>query len=83
MRESTLAQAEEYDVPCCKKCGNELEWVDCWMIDCEEGSYDLYEEDPIFYSPGDVGVCEECGGKGGWLVCQNCESSASNENEVR
>jgi hypothetical protein len=60
---------------CCPKCGNDMEWADCWMIDCEEGTYDLYEEDPIFYSPGDRASCTECGGKGGWLYCPNCEKS--------
>lgn len=77
MRESELARAEEYDEPCCKKCSGDVEWVPCWMIDCEEGSYDLYEEDPIFYSPGDRASCSACGGKGGWLVCRNCEKQAA------
>jgi len=66
----------EPDYHACPKCGNEMDWEDCWMVDCEEGTYDLYEEDPIFYSPGDRAGCEECGGKGGWWYCPSCERSA-------
>jgi hypothetical protein len=74
MRESTLAISEEYDDRhSCPKCGNDLEWVECWMIDCQDGEYDAYEEDPINYSPGDMEVCSECDGNGGWLVCTVCD----------
>jgi|KBSMisStaDraftv2_1062788.scaffolds.fasta_scaffold136889_6 hypothetical protein len=71
-----LATPPEYDAPCCKKCGTELEWANCWQVGCEDGTYDLYEDDPIYYSPGQRASCEECDGKGGWLYCPTCERSA-------
>lgn len=55
----------------CKKCGNLLDWADCWQIDCEEGYYDEYEEDPINFAPGSYRKCETCEGKGGWWYCPN------------
>jgi hypothetical protein len=79
-REERLEQGDLYEADddrrSCPKCGNDLEWVECWMIDCEEGTYDLYEEDPIYYSPGERASCSGCGGAGGWLVCANCESQS-------
>lgn len=75
MRETPLAQAEEFDYPCCKKCGGDLEWIDCWQHDCEDGWYDLHDEDPINYEPGDRARCNECDGNGGWSVCRACEAA--------
>lgn len=76
--EDDLLSAESYDDRrSCPKCGNDLEWIECWMIDCEDGAYDLYEEDPLAYAPGEMAKCSECDGKGGWLVCTSCEQSDS------
>jgi hypothetical protein len=56
----------------CKECGSELVWEDCPAIGCEDGWIDVYEDDPLWYDPGDEEVCEECNGKGGWLRCPDC-----------
>lgn len=65
--------------PCCKKCGGEMDWADCWQIDCEEGEYDEYEEDPINFSPGSYRKCETCEGKSGWWYCPNKACSPQGE----
>lgn len=63
----------------CAKCGGEMEWADCWMIDCEDGYYDIYDEDPVNNSPGDMATCQECGGRGGWWFCRSCERAAETQ----
>lgn len=68
----------DYDEPVyqfCKKCGSEMEWVDCWQIDCEDGCYDAYEEDCINNDPGTFVICETCEGDGGWWCCPVKECS--------
>lgn len=40
----------------------------CWN-GCDEGYFDDYEEDPIECEPGEISICRECKGKGGWRVC--------------
>lgn len=60
----------DYSEPCCKLCGAILEWEDCWN-NCDEGYFDMYEEDPEWYDYGDVEKCAECHGKGGYWVCPN------------
>jgi len=57
--------------PACAKCGNQMDWAECHMIDCEEGYYDLGEEDCINYDPGTYAMCGECEGEGGWWYCPN------------
>lgn len=59
------------DEPSCPDCGYQMDWAECHMIDCEDGEYDLGEEDPINYDPGTYAKCRECGGKGGWWYCPN------------
>jgi hypothetical protein len=38
---------------------------------CNDGYFDGYEEDPVFYEPGDVIACSVCHGTGGW-ACPIC-----------
>lgn len=64
------ADAVEYAV--CEKCHGDMLWTDCWQIDCENGSYDAYEEDCINNDPGTWMTCETCEGKGGWWYCPTC-----------
>lgn len=52
----------------CSHCGAELEYEDCWSCG-GDGWIDLYEEDPISYSPGELEKCDVCEGEGGYLVC--------------
>lgn len=81
MSESILHPDFDDDRRACPKCGDEMEWADCWQIDCEDGVYDTYEEDPINNSPGDYETCSTCGGHGGWLFCRNCESKSNAQSE--
>lgn len=57
------------DLPCCKTCGAELTWIECWKCG-GEAEFDLYEEDPLAYAPRQTETCDECGGVGGWLGCE-------------
>lgn len=57
--------------PYCPVCGEELEWFDCGA--CEDGYYEGYEDDPLWYDPGELVECPQCGGTGGWLECPNAE----------
>jgi len=57
----------------CQICGCMLEWVSCWMM-CDDGYFDEYENDPINNDPGDMSVCPECRGAGGYLECPNAEN---------
>ena len=74
---------EEPDWHYCPHCGNDMDWADCWMIDCEDGEYDLYEEDCINYGPGTYAKCQECDGNGGWWYCPNkdCKPPPSTSSE--
>ena len=46
-------------------------WVPCWN-GCQDGYFDGYEEDPLWYDEGDMETCDICGGEGGWTVCGEC-----------
>jgi hypothetical protein len=67
------------DEPSCPHCGYQMDWADCHMIDCEDGVYDLGEEDCINYDRGTYATCQECKGQGGWWYCPNkdCKPSPS------
>jgi len=51
--------------------GDNTAWVPCWA-GCNEGYFDEYEDDPITYDPGDLSLCSECHGNGGWTLCGEC-----------
>lgn len=36
-----------------------------------EGEFDMYEDNPNEYEPGETEECDTCLGKGSWTVCQN------------
>lgn len=57
------------DWPACPKCGWDLIWEDCGA--CEDGQVDVYDEDPLWFDPGDTEDCAQCGGDGGWWCCPN------------
>lgn len=55
----------------CTICGGLLEWVDCWQCG-GDGEFDLYDEDPLNFSPGEeYENCDVCGGEGGYWDCAN------------
>lgn len=59
----------DYSNPC-PVCGAELYWEDCGACG-GEGFVDVYDNDPLWYDPGDTEPCEMCGGQGGWYLCLN------------
>lgn len=63
---------EIHDDPGCPICGSFLEWEECWN-GCEDGYFDGYEEDPLWFDEGDVYPCSICFGHGGFWVCPNAD----------
>lgn len=51
--------------------GDNTAWVPCWN-GCYDGYFDAYEDDPINYDPGEMEMCIECCGNGGFTVCGEC-----------
>lgn len=66
----------EHEFKTCDVCGEELHWEEC--TDCEDGYYDCYEDDPLWYEPWDVKPCNTCDGKSGWYVCWNYKNHKEN-----
>jgi hypothetical protein len=54
--------------------GDATAWVPCWQ-GCEDGYFDAYEDDPINNDEGDLEICRECKGEGGWVVCAQCNAN--------
>jgi hypothetical protein len=54
----------------CERCGEGTDWEDCYQCG-GEGLHDDYEDDPLWYEPGDTSTCDICEGKGGWIKCLN------------
>jgi len=54
------------------KCGNDMEWRDCW--NCEDGysGHDCGEDCCCCLEPEDNVECDICDGEGGWLACPIC-----------
>jgi len=60
----------------CALCNGEMEWVECGA-GCEDGYFDGYEDDPLWYHPGEMKPCYQCGGHGGswWCNTKECETA--------
>jgi hypothetical protein len=56
----------------CTACGNELYSADCWN-GCDDGYFDGYEEDPLYYDIGEFYACYACHGHGSIVYCPCCE----------
>ena len=57
----------------CPTCGQSpTRSRDCGHLGCEDGYVDLYDEDPIYYQPGETETCSECRGTGVVVWCPNC-----------
>lgn len=56
----------------CPKCGKLMYIQPCPVIGCDDGLIDVYDEDPLWYSPGDVEKCHECNGHGHVIWCRSC-----------
>lgn len=71
---------DEYDIEegPCPKCGHhELRSRSCVVIGCDDGWIDLYEEDPLWFGPGDTEPCQECKATGIVRWCPNCGADLS------
>lgn len=73
--ERHAAMIEQSDVTygdgkACQHCGEEMGWSECWNCG-GAGAFDVYEEDPLWYDPGDEVMCEVCKGDGGFYICTN------------
>ena len=53
----------------CALCNCEMEWAEC-QAGCDDGYFDGYEEDPLWYDQGDMRPCGDCGGNGGHYWCE-------------
>lgn len=69
---------DESDDGCPVRCGCGGEWVDCWSCG-GECNFDAYEEDPLWYDPGDVIGCDICGQRGGFSVCLTSPAAQTKE----
>ncbi len=69
---------DEPSGPFCKRCGGDMEWVECYN-GCDDGFFDGYETDPLWYSPGELARCSVCEGKSGWWECFHCQDAAAKE----
>lgn len=57
----------------CPKCGEyEVYRQDCYVLGCDDGQIDGYDEDPMWYDEGDTYGCPECGGRGYFMWCAKC-----------
>ena len=59
---------EEPAEPGCPICHDSMYWEDCEQC-AGDGEFDVYDEDPLWYSPGDTERCNTCDGYGGWYRC--------------
>jgi predicted amidophosphoribosyltransferase len=49
----------------CRSCGEAISWVECGQCG-GEGGHDGYEEDPLWYQPGEISPYRMCNRAGGW-----------------
>jgi hypothetical protein len=54
----------------CPTCNALLESEMCEF--CDDGQIEVYEDDPMWYSPGDTEQCDECNGRGYIWHCPTC-----------
>jgi predicted RNA-binding Zn-ribbon protein involved in translation (DUF1610 family) len=62
----------------CQRCGEMKVWEDCDQ--CDDGYVEVYDEDPLWYDPGDIERCHQCNGAGGWRVCPNVKQHFAEDN---
>ena len=70
-----IEQYDDEDCRICEICGCSKAWEQC-NICGGEGRVDIYDDDPLWYDPGDTEPCYQCGGDCGWWVCLNLEMHA-------
>lgn len=62
----------EYDCQCAR-CGSSLAWEPCSACGGEgiTAPGELYEQDPLWYSPDDYHHCHQCGGEASFPICMS------------
>lgn len=55
----------------CARCGSSMLSESCGACggDGITGPGELYEQDPLWYSPDDYERCHQCEGEGAWMLC--------------
>lgn len=57
----------------CPHCGHSpTHWRECQELGCNEGQIDVFDEDPLWYSPGETETCTACYGTGIEQWCPKC-----------
>lgn len=64
-------EVETMDIRC-PRCSTSLSSQPCHQIGCDEGYIDVYDEDSLWYEPGDAEACSECKGNGTIIWCAGC-----------
>jgi hypothetical protein len=66
------------DEVACPECGRSpIHYRDCRAVGCEDGTIDGWEEDPLYFAPGEGYECKNCGGTGIEQWCPNCAANLS------
>lgn len=52
----------------------------CLNLGCDDGLIDGYEDDPLWYQPGEYETCSECGGVGVLIWCPSCGADLRSAN---
>lgn len=64
----------------CKKCGNELEVVQCWQCGGDGvNGHDCGEDTCSCRNPKENVTCDVCDGKGSWTRCYSCNPMSRDE----
>lgn len=73
LSEQTQTAATVQEIPLCEKCGNELDWRECWNCGGEcYSDHDCGEDTCCCLYPEDNVPCDICDGRGGWRACRLC-----------
>lgn len=54
----------------CARCGSSMDSAPCSSCG-GDGYHELYDEDPLFYDPGDTSTCDQCYGEGYFAFCMS------------
>ena len=64
----------------CPQCGGYALHYRCSMCG-GEGEFNLFDDNPNEYEPGDVETCEVCKGDGEWTICSECDYDSGKKSQ--
>ena len=67
----------DYDRTCPNCEGDRIHYRECINFHCVDGRHLLFDEDPLYYMPGETKICEDCRGTGVEMWCPNCGADLS------